>query len=157
MGHHTWRTYLVALLLLITSASAWAEWNVASLMQQLARHPAGQARFTETKKLSVLDAPVVSSGRLIYSPPDRLEKITVQPKAESLTVESDQVVVVRDGRRRERGEARLRRHDDDEEDRHCRDRGRASGLTRSTVASEFAVHGVDGLPDRSRECRVCDW
>ena len=73
MGHHTWRTYLVALLLLITSASAWAEWNVASLMQQLARHPAGQARFTETKKLSVLDAPVVSSGRLIYSPPDRLE------------------------------------------------------------------------------------
>ena len=101
MGHHTWRTYLVALLLLITSASAWAEWNVASLMQQLARHPAGHARFTETKKLSVLDAPVVSSGRLIYSPPDRLEKITVQPKAESLTVESDHVVVVRDGRRRE--------------------------------------------------------
>ena len=73
MCHTTWRTYLVAPLLLITSASAWAEWNVASLMQQLARHPAGHARFTETKKLSVLDAPIISSGRRVYSPPDRLE------------------------------------------------------------------------------------
>jgi outer membrane lipoprotein-sorting protein len=80
---------------------ALAAWDVAALMTALADHPAGKARFTETKILSVLDTPVVSTGELIYSPPDRLEKNTLAPKPESLVVEGDTLVLERDGRRRE--------------------------------------------------------
>ncbi|QTD43689.1 LolA-related protein [Ottowia testudinis] len=96
-----WRMASMVLAGLGAAGAAWADWGIATLMQQLARQPAGEARFTETKKLALLDAPLTSSGRLLYSPPDRLEKITTQPKAESFTVQQDQVVVVRDGRRRE--------------------------------------------------------
>ena len=98
---HCLRVLALALAVLGTSGVAAAEWNVAALMQQLARHPAGHARFTETKTIALLYAPVVSSGRLVFSPPDRLEKTTLQPKAESLIVEGDQVTMVRDGRKRE--------------------------------------------------------
>ena len=98
---HCLRVLALALAVLGTSGVAAAEWNVAALMQQLARHPAGHARFTETKTIALLDAPVVSSGRLVFSPPDRLEKTTLQPKAESLIVEGNQVTMVRDGRKRE--------------------------------------------------------
>ncbi|MGB3068518.1 MAG: LolA-related protein [Ottowia sp.] len=86
---------------LVFVPSAWAQWNVDALMQRLARHPTGEARFTETKKLSMLDAPVVSSGTLLYSPPDRLEKNTLKPKPESLVLERDRLTVVRDGKKHE--------------------------------------------------------
>jgi len=92
---------VLAFFALVSVAPAWAQWNVDALMQGLARHPAGEARFTETKKLSMLDAPVVSSGTLLYSPPDRLEKNTLQPKPESLVLERDRLTVVRDGKKHE--------------------------------------------------------
>lgn len=83
------------------SAAMAAQWDVPALMALLAQHPSGKARFTETKTLSVLDDPVVSTGTLVYSPPDRLEKNTVKPKPELMLVERDKVVVERDGKRRE--------------------------------------------------------
>lgn len=98
---HFVRGALLALFALASMAPAWAQWNVDALMQRLAQHPTGEARFTETKKLSMLDAPVVSSGTLLYSPPDRLEKNTLQPKPESLVLERDRLTVVRDGKKHE--------------------------------------------------------
>jgi outer membrane lipoprotein-sorting protein len=95
------RHLLLALAAVLLSAPALAAWDVAALMATLAQHPAGKARFTESKTLSVLDAPVVSTGELIYNPPDRLEKNTLTPKPESLMVERDTLVLQRDGRRRE--------------------------------------------------------
>ncbi|HPK31382.1 MAG: outer membrane lipoprotein carrier protein LolA [Ottowia sp.] len=92
---------MAVLALAATAMPALAAWDVASLMAALGKHPAGKARFTETKTLSVLNAPVVSTGELVYSPPDRLEKNTLTPKPESLVVEHDNLVMVRDGRRRE--------------------------------------------------------
>lgn len=86
---------------LVAVAPAWAQWNVDILMQRLAQQSAGKANFTETKKLAMLDAPVVSSGTLLYAPPDRLEKNTLQPKAESLVLDRDRLIVVRDGKKRE--------------------------------------------------------
>lgn len=81
-------------------AAGTADWTLPALMQRLAQHPAGEVRFTETKKLAVLDTPVTSSGRLVYSPPDRLEKHILTPRAESLVVERDQLSMTRDGRTR---------------------------------------------------------
>jgi len=91
---------LLALAAVLLSTPALAAWDVASLMATLAHHPAGKVRFTETKTLSVLDAPVVSTGELIYAPPDRLEKNTLKPKPESMMVERDTLVLERDGRQR---------------------------------------------------------
>jgi len=92
---------LPVLLAVFLSAPALAAWDVAALMAALSSHPAGKARFTETKTLAVLDAPVVSAGELIYAPPDHLEKNTLTPKPESLVVDRDMLTLERDGRRRE--------------------------------------------------------
>ncbi len=81
--------------------SAFADWDIPALMQQLAKHPSGRATFTETKTLGVLDQPVVSSGELIYSPPDRLEKNTLKPTRESLVIRGNDLTVERDGVKRQ--------------------------------------------------------
>lgn len=94
-----WLTAIFLTLVAITPA--WAEWNVDALMQQLARHPTGQARFTETKTIAMLDAPVVSSGTLFYGPPNRLEKNTLKPKPESLVLERERLTVVRESKKHE--------------------------------------------------------
>ena len=81
--------------------SAFADWDIPALMQQLAKHPSERATFTETKTIGVLDQPVVSSGELIYSPPDRLEKTTLKPIRESLVVRGNDLTVERDGTKRQ--------------------------------------------------------
>lgn len=93
--------FAVAILTMTAATPAWAEWTVDALMQQLARHPTGQARFTETKTIAMLDAPVVSSGTLFYGPPNRLEKNTLKPKPESMILERERLTVVRDGKKHE--------------------------------------------------------
>ena len=92
---------LAATLLAAPAAFAAPAWDLPALMTLLAQHPAGRARFVETKKLALLDAPVVSSGTLSYEPPDKLEKHTLQPQPERLRVEGERVIVEREGRRRE--------------------------------------------------------
>lgn len=101
-SHKTFdRRWAITALALTLCGPAWAEWDVSSLMQQLAKHPGGRVNFTETKTLSVLDQPVVSSGELIYSPPDRLEKNTLKPVPESLVIRGNDLTVVRDGVKRQ--------------------------------------------------------
>lgn len=82
-------------------STAWADWDIPALMQQLAKQPSGRAKFTETKTLAVLDQPVISTGELIYSPPDRLEKHTLKPTPESLVINGNDLTVVRDGVKRQ--------------------------------------------------------
>ena len=90
-----------ALLSLGLCSVAWADWDVPALMQQLAKHPTGRAKFMETKTLAVLDQPVVSTGELVYSPPDRLEKHTLKPVPESLVIRGNDLTVTRDGVKRQ--------------------------------------------------------
>ena len=90
----------LGLLSMLANAPAWA-WSLDDLMTQLASHPTGQASFTETKHLEMLDEPVVSSGTLLYSPPDRLEKTTLLPKREALVLERDRLSVESNGRKHE--------------------------------------------------------
>jgi outer membrane lipoprotein-sorting protein len=64
-------------------------------MQGLAQQRGGKVAFSEKKYIALLDRPVESSGELIYQPPARLEKRTRKPKAESLVLDRDVLVVER--------------------------------------------------------------
>jgi outer membrane lipoprotein-sorting protein len=75
--------------------SAAADWNIDQLMQSLAQAKPGRATFVEKKYLGILDRPIESSGELSYSPPDRLEKRTVKPKAETMVVQGGSLVLER--------------------------------------------------------------
>lgn len=57
------------------------------LLELLAQRRHGHVSFTETQYLAILDRPLHSSGELLYDAPDRLEKRTVKPRAETLTLE----------------------------------------------------------------------
>lgn len=76
-------------------APAADDWTVGQLMTMLGRQTEGRARFIERKHLAVLDAPVESSGELRFRAPDRLEKITLKPRPESLVLEGDTLTVTR--------------------------------------------------------------
>ncbi len=81
-------------------ATPQASFDIARLMSELARHPGGKARFVETRHLAVLDAPLVAHGEMTYTPPHRLEKRTLSPKAETLVLDHDLLTL-------ERGKQRL--------------------------------------------------
>ncbi len=78
---------------------AWAAWDVNALMQGLAQNKSGRAGFVEKKYIAVLDSPVESSGELLYTAPDRLEKRTLKPRPESLLIEGGSLTVERGKRR----------------------------------------------------------
>lgn len=88
-----------SLLLSLCLAPAHAAWDVNALMQALAQNKSGRASFVEKKYIAVLDRPVESSGELLYSAPDRLEKRTLKPRPESLLIESGNLTVDRGKRR----------------------------------------------------------
>lgn len=85
---------LLSLLLVGASSAqpaATSGWDLARLMRELAQVETARGRFVERKYLSILTAPLESSGTLLYVAPDRLEKHTVAPRAESLVLEGDQL------------------------------------------------------------------
>ncbi|NMG16216.1 LolA family protein [Aromatoleum bremense] len=91
---------LCAVALAITAPLAAAEaWTIEQLMHALGKQRSGRASFVERKYLAILDAPVESSGELRFRAPDRLEKITLEPRAESLVLEGNTLTVVRGERR----------------------------------------------------------
>ena len=89
------RQLLATLALALCCAPAFAAWNIASLMGELARNPGGRAVFTEKKYIALLDRPVVSSGEMRYVAPDFLEKRTLAPKPEYMLLDKDQITVER--------------------------------------------------------------
>lgn len=91
------RLLQLALCALALPAGA-AGFDVDTLMGLLAAQGERHARFTEKKYLAVLDQPVESSGTLAFAPPDRLERRTLQPRAETLQVAGDELRLERDGR-----------------------------------------------------------
>ncbi len=84
------------------SAEPAAQWGIERLMRQLSEVEHLQARFVERKYLKVLKAPLELSGTLTYTRPGGLEKRTLKPKPEILTVVDDKLIVenpARDERR----------------------------------------------------------
>lgn len=91
----------VALALLLPAISHATGWDIEQLMHSLAQTRSGHARFVETKSIAMLDKPVESSGELFYSAPDHLEKRTLKPKPELMTVDGDTLLIER-GRQKHR-------------------------------------------------------
>lgn len=69
------------------------------LLKMLSEHRHGHVAFTEVQQLSILDQPLHSSGELLYDAPDRLEKRTLEPRAEDLLLENGVLTVDRNHRR----------------------------------------------------------
>ena len=89
----------LAVLLLGLCTGAQAAYSVDQLMAELAQHPGVRARFVEKRFMALLDKPVLASGDMVYSPPDRLEKRTLLPKPETLVLDKDTLSMERDKRR----------------------------------------------------------
>jgi len=74
-------------------------WDIDQLMQSLAATRSGHASFVEKKSIAILDKPITSSGELFYSAPDRLEKRTLKPKAESMLLDKDTLTIEQRGKK----------------------------------------------------------
>jgi hypothetical protein len=72
-----------------------ADWDLDQLMQTLAQTRSGHVRFVETKTIAILDKPVESSGELLYTAPDHLEKRTLKPKPETMVLDQGLLQVER--------------------------------------------------------------
>lgn len=97
---------LLVLSMLLVAPVSYAErslndsgWNIDQLMQSLAAIRSGHASFVEKKSIAMLDKPVESSGELFYSAPDRLEKRTLKPRAESMLLDKDTLTVEQRGKK----------------------------------------------------------
>ncbi|MDA8383287.1 MAG: outer membrane lipoprotein carrier protein LolA [Betaproteobacteria bacterium] len=86
------------LTLALPTARAGDGWGVPQLMRRLAHNKSGEATFVEKNYLSVLDKPVVSSGDLSFVAPDRLEKRTLVPRPETMTLDGDSLTVTLPGK-----------------------------------------------------------
>lgn len=89
-----------ALLLSSVTALSQQSGDLGELMRQLAERRHGQVSFVEQHFLKVLKRPAESYGELTYDAPDRLEKRTIEPKPETLTLAGDVLTVVRGSRTR---------------------------------------------------------
>jgi outer membrane lipoprotein-sorting protein len=89
------RILAMALLPVLASPSALAAWDLQQLMDSLARNRSGRATFVETRQIAMLSAPLVSSGELLYTAPDKLEKRTLKPKPETMAIDGDMLSITR--------------------------------------------------------------
>ena len=87
---------LVSVILMPASYAAEAtsaDWGAKELMQGLAQVKSAKGKFVERKYLSILSKPLEFSGTLLYTAPGRLEKRTLLPKPEYLTLTDDQLTI----------------------------------------------------------------
>lgn len=99
-----WRAALVPFVLCLAFAPCTgyaAEWDIDQLMQDLAQVRSNRANFVEKKFIAILDKPVESSGELLYTAPDRLEKRTFKPKPETMLLEQN-ILLIERGRQKHR-------------------------------------------------------
>jgi hypothetical protein len=103
------RRRALGLMLLAALSAAAANINPApragagdldTVMSLLAQRQHGRVEFVEQKFLSILDHPIESSGELLYDAPDRLQKRTLLPRAETLLLDGSVLTMERGGRAR---------------------------------------------------------
>ena len=87
---------LAGLLLAGLGLPAFAAHDLGQLMTDLARNKGGKAKFVEKKFLAVLDKPLIATGEMTYTAPDRLEKRTLTPKPETMLLEKDSLTLERE-------------------------------------------------------------
>ena len=89
---------LAAVCLLCLSASSQGAFGLDQLMQDLALNKSGRARFVEKRFMTLLDKPVISTGEMRFTAPDRLERRTRTPRPELMLLEGDLLTLERDGK-----------------------------------------------------------
>src|SRR5262245_45294441 len=67
--------------------------TLEDLMQRLAASSGVQARFRETRYVSLLTAPIESEGMLYFAPPDLLARYTTRPGRSSVVVRGSHVTL----------------------------------------------------------------
>ncbi len=85
---------------LLVAAPAWAL-DLPALAALLAQGKGGESRFTEERFVSGFDSPLHASGTLSFAPPDRFARHTTEPRAESMVVEGNTIILKRGGRSRQ--------------------------------------------------------
>jgi outer membrane lipoprotein-sorting protein len=89
--------FLAAAALVLAALPAWSL-DLSELMALLAQRTSGEARFVEQRFVKGLDQPLQSSGTLSFTAPDRFARRTLEPRAESMVVQGNQVTLSRGGR-----------------------------------------------------------
>jgi outer membrane lipoprotein-sorting protein len=98
-----WMLLFAALLMAVAGAQAAdtarseQDWKLPQLMASLQQVQAAKASFVERKFMRILREPLQSSGQLVYVRPDKLQKDTILPKPERLTVEGGQLTIEQQG------------------------------------------------------------
>ena len=98
-----WMLLFAALLMAVVGAQAAdtarseQDWKLPQLMASLQQVQAAKASFVERKFMRILREPLQSSGQLVYVRPDKLQKDTILPKPERLTVEGGQLTIEQQG------------------------------------------------------------
>lgn len=62
-------------------------------MQALRKPERSQARFVEIRYFKILKRPLQVTGTLVFAPPDRLERHTLTPAAQSMIAEGDRLTL----------------------------------------------------------------
>jgi outer membrane lipoprotein-sorting protein len=83
------------------NAAFAAAFELPQLAALLAQRKNAEARFTEERFVSGFDAPLRASGTLSFTAPDRFSRQTLEPQAESMSVEGNSVVFKRGKRSRQ--------------------------------------------------------
>lgn len=95
-GANLLRSLLAAICLAaLCSTGHAAGWTLDQLLANLSQVKSARANFVEKKYISTLDAPVESSGEMLYTAPDRLEKRTLKPKPELMLLDGDTLTLER--------------------------------------------------------------
>lgn len=98
MARRADRLLLAALLAGALAAHAAEPWTLDRLMQGLAQTRSARANFVEKKTVRVLEQPLLASGELSFTAPDRLEKRTLRPRPELLLLQGETLTLERAGR-----------------------------------------------------------
>ena len=91
----TLASLIIGLMLATLGAPAFAAWDLQQLMDTLAQNKSGHTTFVEKKYIAMLDKPVESSGELLYTAPDGLEKRTLKPRPESMVINGGELFIER--------------------------------------------------------------
>ena len=95
------RAASVLLLASLPVAAQEELWDFARLMAQLAQVQSSRARYSEVRRVAVLQKPLQLSGTLFYARPARIEKRQILPFEEVIRVDGDRLTVEREGKTRE--------------------------------------------------------
>jgi outer membrane lipoprotein-sorting protein len=79
----------------VAAAAPEPGWGLPQLMQSLRQVKSSTAYFSERKELRMLSEPLMSSGTLNYMAPDTLQKSTLLPRPERLSIDGGKLTIER--------------------------------------------------------------